>query len=230
MARQARAVRRRGRRPRRCCPRRRYRASRRACRGRERRAGAPRRGFDARPPASGDRDLPPRRLSGAARYDPCALARCRIPETSGRCCGPRTLSAPAFVRSRTAAPTRLARRRCARPMGSTFRVPLSDFDVAPGAVALVAARRRARSQSIDLRRHYDVRARRGTGGTSATRCWPLRCAGDDPACARCRVAQRRDRGDDRALRARRPSRSAVPRARSRPCPRRPCKGVRSNQP
>ena len=195
------SVRGRGRGSRGRCGGRRNRAGRAARGGRDRRARTARGRLDAA--ASGPRRSPStgRPISRASRV----RRRWRsgtspIRATSARCCGPRTRSEPRW-RSRRAAPIRSGRRRCARRRArssacrsfrSTTRRGHADRARRPRRHAAPRARPRGRD---------DVRPRGGArGAAGGASCFKQPCR-DDRAAGRCRVAQRRGRRRDRALRA-----------------------------
>ena len=204
LARQARAVRRRGRGSRRGGGD--AGSSRSSCSSpARRRAGAARRGLDARAPAARDRastgatDLP----RGAR---PVTLALWHVADPGN--VGTLLRSADAFgagvaLSAGCADPTGPKALRAS--MGAVFRVPIGGVRRAGGDARSRSSRAAAMPlPEVDARRRRRLRARRRAGGPAEGRARALRRPGVDPAAGRRGVAQRRDGRHGRAVRARPP--------------------------
>ncbi len=85
--------------------------------------------------------------------------------------------------------------------GAVFRVPIARFRRAGGEADRARLGRWAAAGGARARGAGHLRARRGAGGPAGRGRRGLRRVGDDSARARLGVAERRDRGRNRALRA-----------------------------
>ena len=132
---------------------------------------------------------------------------CTIPATSARCFAPRTRST-LRSRSRPAAATRPARSRCARRWGRSSAFRLAAFEEAGQPRVALVSRGGTPLPELDLGDRVTFVLGAEREGLPGRRPARVRGRRDDPAGGARRLAERRSRRRDRALRGVAPRRRA----------------------